>query len=163
MIKAVYTDNFDYIKRRFKNIERENARVYTAEVSNTGPGRGLQYWAGYFIFNNDKLLAYVRREIRNLENLGMELKPRYMEAAISRGIVKYVEWLRSTTGFKPPVIPGGPWRPQHQGKWADITGMTNNSYRYRVNAGKWQVEPEWKAGLAEAKARYRAMYPGRKP
>ena len=158
-----YSDNWPALKRELQLIEKNARKITVATVSNNArQAVAIHLRSGFYLFNDERLFKLVKREIRNLENLGITLHKRHLENAVRRGIIKYVNWLRSTTGTAPPFRKGSGPRRAHPGKWADITGLLNNSYRFRINQGKWEVTPEWAAGKAAAETKFRQLYPNAK-
>lgn len=161
MMGVQYTDNWDVVRKAFRQIEVDTGRVHVAVIKNHGPGIALQDWSGYFIFHNKKLEQYVAHEVQRQKHHGKTLNHKYTEAAIERAVVRYINFLRSTSGVKPPIEKGGPWRPRHQGRWADVSGFTDNAYEYQINNSEWKADPEWKAGLSVAKGKWNQVYPNR--
>lgn len=163
-VQLKYSDNWDELKAEYKKIAQGTNRHYTGTVSNTAHfARRLHNRSGFYIFNDEELAKKVNREIVNLTNLKLELHAKYVKDAMRRGIIKYVNFLRAYTGStRPGYRRGKPVRKAHPGGWADITGYLNNSYRYRIDGGRWEKEPEWVSGLAEAEIKFEEIY-GRPP
>ena len=143
-LQLKYSDNFKTVLNQLKK-DTAGLRVTHATVSaNADFAKYLHHRKGYWVFNNEKLMMYVNREIKNLMNLKLVLTKPRLEKAVERGIVKYVNWLRSyTSNMRPPVTVGGAMRRAHPGGWADINKFLNRSYRYNINNGQWKVDPSW--------------------
>jgi hypothetical protein len=160
-----YGDNFWKFKRQFKSLEGTKNRMMIGEVSNTArQARALNDREGYFVVSNPKLHMYVKAEMGRMKTqFGPGFSSPFMVSrALERGILKYIKWLRSTIGSKPPILNQTSPRSMHPGKWADITGRLNNSWRYRVAGSKWKREKEWRSGVRRSRRNFKKLY-GRNP
>ena len=156
-----YSDNFWKLKRQLKQTENGNQRITTATVSNTAKHAvALDSKRGYFVVSNEMLYKYVHAELRRLKTqFGPGFASTWMVyRAIQSGILVYIAWLRSTVGQKPPKRGMSGPRPMHPGRWADITGQLNSSWRYRIDNGPWMTEPEWRSGKRKAAKAFKKIY-----
>lgn len=163
-----YSDNFWKLKRQLKTLENGNTRITTATVSNTAKhATVMDAKEGFFVVSNEALYAHVHAELRDLYGRGsmgvrvargsILVSEREVENAVARGIIQYINWLRSVIGTKPPVKNSGP-RNMHPGGWADITGLLDSAWRYKINDGPWEAEAAWLAGKRRAARNFKKIY-----
>tara|TARA_R110000868_G_scaffold176609_4_gene414485 strand:- start:601 stop:1104 length:504 start_codon:yes stop_codon:yes gene_type:complete len=155
-----YSNNWEKVKNELQLLHgKKDTVVTTVLIRSIAPFAGaLQGRKGYYIFNDSLLQAEVisifdkkRRSTLNITRV---------EKMAEEAVLVYIEKLRSYTGgTKTAFRKGMGSRGMHPGGWADITGYLNNSYEYRINSGQWKADPQWKAGLAEAQAKFAEIYP----